>query len=137
MCIRDRSKPVRVGDKWKHTSVMDLEAGQKISLKRSYSYTGTVKKGPNTLHRITSRSLEATLTQDAPEGSPTKITASKLQVAKGTGEILIDLEHGVIFSESDSTRMTGTLTIEVNGMKLDGRLDLTIAIKTQIDPLRK
>jgi len=131
------SKPVRVGDKWKHTSVMDLEAGQKISLKRSYSYTGTVKKGPNTLHRITSRSLEATLTQDAPEGSPTKITASKLQVAKGTGEILIDLEHGVIFSESDSTRMTGTLTIEVNGMKLDGRLDLTIAIKTQIDPLRK
>ena len=131
------SKPVRVGDKWEHTSVMDLEAGQKISLKRSYSYTGTVKKGPNTLHRITSRSLEATLTQDAPEGSPTKITASKLQVAKGTGEILIDLEHGVIFSESDSTRMTGTLTIEVNGMKLDGRLDLTIAIKTQIDPLRK
>ena len=131
------SKPVQIGDKWEHTSVMDLEAGQKIKIKRSYSYTGTVKEGPNTLHRITSRSLEATLSQDAPEGSPTKITASKLKVAKGTGEILVDLEHGIIYSDSDTTRMTGTLTLEVNGMTLDGRLDLTIAINRKVDSPQK
>mgnify|MGYP004046351065 CR=1 FL=1 len=33
--------------------------------------------------------------------------------------------------------MTGTLTIEINGMKLDGRLDLTIAVQTKIDPSEK
>ena len=77
-------------------------------------------------------SLAATLTQDPPEGSPTTITASKLKIAKGTGEILIDLEQGVVLSESDSTRMTGTLTIVVNGMSLDGTLDLTIANKLQL-----
>jgi hypothetical protein len=131
------SKPVRVGDKWEHTSVLDLEAGQKIRIKRRYSYTGTVKQGPTTLHRITSRSLEVTLSQDAPEGSPTKITASKLKVAKGTGEILVDLEHGIIFSDSDTTRMTGTLTIEANGMKTPGRLDLTIATQTKVDSTEK
>ena len=131
------AKAVRIGDTWDHTSVMDLEAGQKISIKRRYSYTGTVKQGPYMLHRITSRSLEVGLTQDPPEGSPTKITASKLKIAKGTGEILIDLKQGIIFSDSDTTQMTGTLTIEINGMKLDGRLDLTIAVQTKIDPSEK
>ena len=125
-------KAVRVGEKWEHTTVMNLEAGQKISVKRQYTYAGTTKRGQDTVHRITTKSLAATLTQDPPEGSPTTITASKLKIAKGTGEILIDLEQGVVLSESDSTRMTGTLTIVVNGMSLDGTLDLTIANKLQL-----
>ena len=131
------AKAVRIGEKWEHTSVLNLEAGQKIRIKRRYSYTGTVKQGPNMLHRITSRSLEAAVTQDAPEGSPAKITASKLEIAKGTGEILVDLKHGVIVSDSDTTQMTGTLTIEANGMKTPGRLDLTIATQTKVDSTEK
>ena len=67
-------------------------------------------------------------------GSPTKITASKLKIEKGTGEILIDLKHGVVFSESDTTQIKGTLTMEVNGMSLDGSLDLTIAVKLTLKP---
>ncbi len=129
------AKAVAVGDKWQHTTVMHLEAGQKIGVKRQYTYAGTVKQGKgNILHRITTKSLAATLTQDPPEGSPTKITASKLKIAKGTGEILIDLKNGVIVSESDTTQMKGTLTMEVNGMSLDGSLDLTIATQLKLKP---
>ena len=128
------AKAVAVGGKWQHTSVMHLEAGQKLGVKRQYTYAGTVKQGQNILHRLTTKSLTATLTQDPPEDSPTKITASKLKITKGTGEILIDLKHGVVFSESDTTQMKGTLTMEVNGMSLDGSLDLTIAVKLTLKP---
>ncbi len=126
------AKAVNVGDKWEHTTVMNLEAGQKISMKRQYTYAGTIKQGSDTLHRITTKSLEAKLTQAPPEGSPTKITKSQIKIAKGIGEILIDLKRGRIVSDSDSTRMTGSLTLEVNGMTLDATLDLTIAIKLQL-----
>ncbi|HAA50057.1 MAG TPA: hypothetical protein DCE43_10070 [Planctomycetaceae bacterium] len=122
---------VKVGEEWKYTTVMNLEAGQKISVTRQYTYAGTTKKGPNTLHRITTKSLGAKLTQDPPEGSPTKITKSQIKVEKGTGEILVDLERGLVVSDSDSTRMTGPLTLEVNGMSLDATLDLTITTKLQ------
>ena len=30
--------------------------------------------------------------------------------------------------------MTGTLTLEINGMSFDGTLDLTIATKSQLQP---
>ena len=126
------AKAVRVGEQWEHTTVMQLEAGQELSIKRQYTYAGTTKQGQDTLHRITTRSLEVTLTQDPPEGSPTKITDSKLKIAKGTGEILIDLKRGVIVSDSDTTRMTGSLTMEINGMSFAGKLDLTIASKLQL-----
>ena len=69
--------------------------------------------------------------RDSPEGSPTKITKSQIKVEKGTGEILVDLERGLVVSDSDSTRMTGPLTLEVNGMSLDATLDLTITTKLQ------
>ncbi len=128
------AKPVRKGDKWEHTTIQQLEAGQTLTVKRQYTYTGTVKKGDDTLHRITTKGLQVTLTQDAPEGSPSKITASKLKIAKGTGEILIDLKKGTIVSETDSTQMTGTLTLELNGVSFDGTLDLTIATKAQLQP---
>jgi hypothetical protein len=128
------AKPVRKGDKWQHTTIQQLEAGQTLTVKRRYTYSGTVKKGDDTLHRITSKALEVTLTQDAPEGSASKLTASKLKVAKAAGEILVDLKKGTIVSETDSTQMTGTLTLEINGMSFDGTLDLTIATKSQLQP---
>ena len=126
------AKSVQKGEQWQHSTVQQLEAGQELTVKRHYTYTGTVTQGQNTLHRITTKALEVTLTQDPPEGSQTKITASKLKIAKGTGEILIDLENGLIVSESDSTQITGTLTIEINGMPFAGSLDLTIASKSRV-----
>jgi len=126
------AKAIRKGEQWQHSTVQQLEAGQELTVKRQYTYTGTVTRGENTLHRITTKALEVTLTQDPPEGSPTKITASKLKIAKGAGEILIDLENGLIVSESDSTQITGTLTLHINGVSFDGSLDLTIASKARL-----
>ena len=126
------ARSVRKGEQWEHSTVQQLEAGQELTVKRQYTYTGTVTQGKNTLHRITTKALKVTLTQDPPEGSPTKITATKLKIAKGTGEILIDLENGLIVSESDSTQITGTLTLEINGMPFNGSLDLTIASKSRL-----
>lgn len=126
------NKAVKVGDKWEHTTIMNLEAGQKISLKRQYTYAGTTKQGSDTLHRITTNSLEAILTQDPPEGSPTKITKSKVAIKNGTGEILVDLKQGLVVSDIDSTQMTGSLTLDVNGMSLDATLDLTMATKQRL-----
>ena len=126
------AKAVRKGEQWEHTSIQQLEAGQTLTVKHRYTYTGTVTRGKDTLHRITSKALEVTLTQDAPEGSPSKIIASKLKIAKGTGEILIDLKNGVIVLDSVSTQMTGTVKLEINGMTFDATLDLTIATKSQL-----
>jgi hypothetical protein len=127
------AKPVQVGDKWEHTSITQLEAGQVLTVKRQYTYTGTIEKGGTTLHRVTTKSLEVSLTQDnPPEGSPTKITGAKLKVAKGTGEFLIDVKRGLTVQATDSLQMTGPLKMEINGMSFDAQLDLTIVTKTTV-----
>ena len=126
------SKPVQVGDKWEHTIVTKLEAGQVLTVKRQYTYTGTIKKGSTTLHRVTTKSLEVSLTQNPPEGSPTKLTEAKLKVAKGTGELLIDVKRGLTVQATDSLQMTGPLKMEINGTSFDGRLDLTIVTKSTV-----
>jgi hypothetical protein len=127
------AKPVQVGDKWEHTSVNEPEAGQVLTVKRQYTYTGTIEKGGITLHRVTSKSLEVSLTQDnPPEGSPTKLTEAKLKVAKGTGEFLIDVKRGLTVQATDSLQMTGPLKMEINGMSFDAQLDLTIVTKSTV-----
>ncbi len=127
------AKPVQVGDKWEHTSVNKLEAGQVLTVKRQYTYTGTIEKDGATLHRVKSTSLEVSLTQDnPPEGSPTKLTEAKLKVAKGTGQLLIDVKRGLTVQATDSLQMTGPLKMEINGMSFDGQLDLTIATKSTV-----
>jgi hypothetical protein len=127
------AKPVQVGDKWEHTSVMELEAGQVLTVKRQYTYTGTIEQGGTTLHKVTTKSLEVSLTQDnPPEGSPTKLTEAKLKVAKGTGEFLIDVKRGLTVQATDSLQMTGPLKMEINGMSFDGTLDLTIVTKSTV-----
>ncbi|MFP6704402.1 MAG: DUF6263 family protein, partial [Planctomycetaceae bacterium] len=111
------AKPVQVGDKWEHTSVDVLEAGQVLTVKRQYTYTGTIEKGGITLHRVTTKSLEVSLTQDnPPEDSPRKLSEAKLKVAKGTGEFLIDVKRGLTVQATDSLQMTGPLKMEINGM---------------------
>jgi hypothetical protein len=127
------AKPVQVGDKWEHTSVTNLEAGQVLTVKRQYTYTGTIEKGGTTLHRVTTKSLEVSLTQDnPPEGSPAKLSEAKLKVAKGTGEFLIDVKRGLTVQATDSLQMTGPLKMEINGMSFDGQLDLTINTKSTV-----
>ncbi|MBQ16393.1 MAG: hypothetical protein CMJ65_04625 [Planctomycetaceae bacterium] len=125
-------KPVRNGDQWKHTSVLDLEAGQKLTITREYTYAGPTRQGDRTLQKITVKAVAITLTQDPPEGTPTKISDSKLKVAKSSGEILIDPKRGVIVSENSSLQTKGTLTLEINGQKLPAALDLTLQSKSKL-----
>ncbi len=127
------AKPVQVGDKWEHTTITKLEAGQVLTVKRQYTYTGTIEQGGTTLHKVTTKSLEVSLTQDnPPDGSPAKLTEAKLKVAKGAGELLIDVKRGLTVRQTDSLRMTGPLKMEINGMSFDGQLDLTIVTKQTV-----
>ncbi len=77
--------------------------------------------------------MAITLTQNPPEGTPTKITDSKLKVAKSSGEILIDAKRGVIVSEKNSVQTKGTLTLEVNGQKFPATLDLTLQNESKLE----
>ncbi|MFP6770377.1 MAG: DUF6263 family protein [Planctomycetaceae bacterium] len=131
--VRILDKPVRNGDQWKHTSVLNLEAGQKLTITREYTYAGPTRQGKRTLQKITVKAVAITLTQDPPEGTPTKITDSKLKVAKSNGEILIDAKRGVIVSEKNSVQTKGTLTLEVNGQKFPATLDLTLQNESKLE----
>lgn len=126
-------KPVKIGDQWKHTAVQSLEAGQKLTVTRQYTYAGQATQGGRTLHQITVKAVAITLTQDPPEGTPVKITASKLKIAKSHGEILIDTKRGLIVSENDTVQTKGTLTMEINGQELPATLDLTLQVKQKLD----
>ena len=56
--------PVKPGEPWERTEVVDGGAGLELVLRKKYEYAGTEKKGGKTLDKITAKLLEAQCRQD-------------------------------------------------------------------------
>lgn len=124
----------RPGDSWERTENLEGAAGQKLSFRKKYEYTGTEKKGDRTFDKIKVKATEVKLTQDADDAAPFKITKSDLKVNSSEGTILFDREAGCVVESQGKTQIKGSLTITAQGQELAGELELNLDIDMRLQP---
>ena len=119
-------KPVVKGDKWMRTEVSNLGAGQSLTYETYYEYLGTVEKDGKTLDKI--GIFIGSVKFGIAENSmlPAKVVRSDLKIDSTTGHLLFDRESGQIVERVSATRITGPMTLDVNGMQFEAALDLTL-----------
>jgi len=104
-----------------------LGGGQVLELKQALTYQGEVTtKNGRKAHSITGKVISATLEQDPNANTPAKITGSELKVESSSQKILFDNDRGMIVLSELKFRLVGDLKLDINGMELPGKLDLTI-----------
>ncbi|MBT4866274.1 MAG: hypothetical protein HON53_14315 [Planctomycetaceae bacterium] len=116
---------VKKGDSWQVELTANLGGGQTLAFKTTYTYEGTIEKDGKTLDKITSKVTEVKYAQDDPD-APAKVTASELKVESSSGTLLFDRKLGRTVSDTDKFHVTGTMTLDINGMEFPTELDLTI-----------
>jgi hypothetical protein len=118
------SKPVRVGDTWEVENTARLSGGQSLTFTHRYTYEGTVEREGKKVEKVTSEATKVSYSQQ--DGSPLKVTGSDLKVKSDGDYYLFDRELGQIVEKKGKSHITGSMTFEVGGMTLDGKLDLTL-----------
>jgi hypothetical protein len=126
-------KPVKVGDRWQRTEVMDIGSGQTLTYEVYYEYAGTVEKAGKTLDKITILAGEVKYAvADGP--LPFKVTSSDLKVDSSMGYLLFDRAAGLIVELNDRQKISGPLTLNVNGMDLPSTVELTLESSSMSAP---
>lgn len=127
------SKPMNKGARWEREETINLEAGQSLTLTKRYEYKGTVVKAGRILHEISVVSTSVKYGIDPESPSPLKVTKSDLKVNESKETILFDIEKGLIAEHTATLRIKGDLALSVNGMDLDGSVDLTLSNETTVE----
>lgn len=124
---------VRPGEPWDRTEVMDIGSGQTLTFLYKYEYVGTTEQDGKTLDKLAVKASTISYQMDNP-ASPIQLGKSDLKIASSDGTILFDREAGRIASSDVKSRITGDLTLVINGKDLPSTLDLTIGTGTRIIP---
>jgi hypothetical protein len=76
------------------------------------------------LDKIAGKSFEVSF---AINGNPMfQLVKSDLKVVDSASTYLFDRARGQVVSQKSKTQIAGPLTLQINGMQLDGKVDLTI-----------
>jgi hypothetical protein len=126
-------EPVDIGDVWTRNSITRIGGGQ-MKFETRFEYLGTENKGGLNLDRIATSAFGVTYTMDPDAPTQLKITRSDLKIESSKGAILFDRSRGQTFESSSTTRIAGDLTMEINGMEIPGRLDLTLESSSAVQP---
>jgi len=128
----------RPGESWVRTETADIGNGQTLTFQKKYEYAGTEKKGDRTLDKITSKTTNVELKQDLAANAQLKVLKNNVKVESSDETILFDNETGCVVSAEGKVRVKGDkLTYSINGMELDGAMDLTIETKVELQPAAK
>ncbi len=110
--------------------MIDLGGGQTFTFDRKYEYRGTVDKNGKTFDKIVFEATGVTYAQAPNPSNPVTVDKSDLKIKSSEGTLLFDREAGRVVESSESTRITGSLTLSVNDMSLPADLDLTYENKS-------
>jgi hypothetical protein len=119
-------KSVMKGDRWQRVQNMDVGGGQILTFTNYYEYMGTVEKEGKTLDKIGIFASEVKYSVEPDGMLPAQVVNSDLKIDSSTGALLFDRERGMFVENTHLVRITGPLTLSVNGMELPAKLDLTI-----------
>lgn len=118
--------PVKKGDRWQKSYVMDIGSGQKLTFDNFYEYQGTVEKDGRTLDKISFIAGAVTFSLDGELPGGLTVSSSDLKIDASGGTILYDREMGQVVDRSGTHKISGTMGFSVNGMNLPAMLDLTV-----------
>ena len=125
----------RPGESWERTEVSDIGSGQTLHYQKKYEYVGTEKKGDKTFDKIRGTATRVELKQDPAVEAQLKVLKGDVKVESSDETILFDRELGRVESAHSKVRIKGDkLTFSINGMELEGGLDLTIETTTDLQP---
>lgn len=125
-------KAVKKGDSWQRTEVIGLGGGQTLTFDTVYEYQGTVEKAGRTLDKVSIVLTGVKYTASAGAFGGLTVADSKLMIEHALGHYLFDREKGEILERILNTRVSGLLTLEVNGMQVGGNVDLTLDMSTTV-----
>jgi Family of unknown function (DUF6263) len=128
----------RPGETWERAEIGDIGSGQTLHYQKKYEYIGTEKKGDKDLDKIRGTATKVELKQDQAVNAQLKVLKGDVKVESSDETILFDRELGRVESIHSKVRIKGDkLTFSVNGMELEGGLDLTIETTTDLQPATK
>ena len=128
----------RPGESWERTEEVDFGNGQTLTLQKKYAYVGTEKQGDRTLDKISSTTTRVELKQDPAANAELKLKKGAMKVESSGETIFFDREEGQMVTVTGTLRVKGeNMTFSVNGMDLDGGLDITIETNTELQPAVK
>ncbi len=125
-------QPVKVGDQWERMEEHNLGGGQTMIYKSRYTYAGPEKLDGQTYQKFTFERLEVAYSLDPNANPVVQVPKSDLKVAKSSGAIFYQPETGVVAKREAEVKITGALTLIINGQELPGALDLSITEKTTL-----
>jgi hypothetical protein len=119
-------KPVKKGDKWEWTQVTNLGAGQTFTFTHYLEYQGSVERDGRTLDKISIFTGDVKYAVAENAGAGFKVTGSDLKIDSSMGTVYFDQELGQVIEMTQNIKITGPLTLSVNGMELPAKLNLAI-----------
>lgn len=123
-------KAVKKGDRWERSEVHDIGAGQTLTMQTFYEYEGVVERNGKMLDKVNIFIGDVKYAQNGDQAGPAKVTRSELKVANSLGAYYFDRDAGMVVERSTNVRITGPMTMEINGMEVPAELDLTIDMST-------
>jgi Family of unknown function (DUF6263) len=128
----------RPGESWERNEISDIGSGQTLHFQKKYEYVGTEKKGDKTFDKIRGTATKVELKQDPAVNAQFKVLKGDMKVESSEETILFDRELGRVQSSHSKVRVKGDkLTLSINGMELEGGLDLTIETTNELQPAAK
>ena len=123
-------KAISKGDTWTRDHEANLGAGQMLKMRVDYKYEGRVKRKGRELDHITGTVTRTEYANAGKAPGPLQVKASELKPVKSVYEVYFDAKLGRFVDVKTSVQLKGDLTLEINGMDLPGKLDLTIGNHT-------
>ena len=119
-------KAIKVGDAWEQDEVQQLEGGQSLTLRKTYTYRGEVDEAGRKLHQIDVVLTKVTLAIEGANAANLTLKNSDLKPGMTSGTPLFDSEAGEIASDKQVHQIKGSITLAIAGQELPAELDLTL-----------
>jgi len=123
---------VSKGDTWRVSEKKNLGSGQVMTFDIEFTYEGTINVDGQELEKITSKVVGVDFALEANSPLPFTVKNAKLKATESRGETMFDNRQGLSVSESDTTRIEGTMDFTINNMDLPVKLDLRLTTSQKL-----
>lgn len=130
------AKSLKPGDTWERTDVLGLGQGQIFTFQRKYEYHGQAPQFPTVpgsklLDKITATDSSVEYSVTPGRGFPITVSKSDLKLETSKHAYWFDREAGRVVASESELKIAGSLSLAINGMNLDGELDLKMNAKEE------
>ncbi|MBX3411694.1 MAG: hypothetical protein KF708_03160 [Pirellulales bacterium] len=123
------AEPVKPGDAWTHTQVMNLGQGQQMTFDEKLEYVGPVEKDGRQLEHVKMQANAVRYSIADNATLPFKLKESDLKVVSSTGDLYVDATTRRVVLREEKVAIKGKIVYLANNAELPALLDLTISTR--------